>query len=80
MTVVALKELKKELKKSIDKADEKTVKEMLSFLQTKQDNDWWDEASGEEKAAIEEGLKDYKEGRVTPHEQVWKKYSKRIAK
>jgi len=38
--------------------------------------DWWDEISDEEKAAIEEGLKDIREGRVVPHEEVKKRYEK----
>lgn len=80
MTVVALKELKKELKKSIDNADEETVKEILSLLNKRQSDDWWDDLSKGEKEAIEEGLKDVKAGRLTPHEEVWSKYSKRIAK
>lgn len=38
--------------------------------------DWWDEISDEEKAAIEEGLKDIREGRVVPHEELKKRYEK----
>lgn len=36
--------------------------------------DFWDELSDKEKTKIEEGLKDIREGRVTPHEEVKDKY------
>lgn len=76
MTLVALNELKKEIKKSIDDADEKTVMAIRAMLENEQEEDWWDTLPDAVKAGIDEGIKDMEEGRVTPHEEVWKKYSK----
>lgn len=39
-------------------------------------SNWEDNLSEEEIKSIERGLKDFKEGRVTPHEDVMKKYEK----
>lgn len=37
-------------------------------------SDWWDDLTADQKLAIQKGLKDIEEGRVTPHEDVKKKY------
>jgi len=42
----------------------------------KNSSDWWDEISEAEKASIDRGLDDIKHGRVSPHEEVRKKYEK----
>ena len=39
-------------------------------------SDWWEEISEAEKAAIERGLDDIKNGRITVHEEVRRKYEK----
>jgi predicted transcriptional regulator len=80
MTLVALKELKKEVKKYIDDADEKTVKAVLALLESNEEENWWDTISEGEKASIKAGLKDIREGRTLPHEEVMKKYSKWLIK
>lgn len=38
--------------------------------------DWWDIISETEKQSIERGLTDIKNGQVTPHSEVRKKYAK----
>jgi predicted transcriptional regulator len=43
-------------------------------LKQKQQIDWWDEISIEEKTEIEEGLAQADNGEVVPHETVMAKY------
>jgi predicted transcriptional regulator len=38
--------------------------------------DWWDDLSEAAKASIERGLQDAKNGQLTPHDEVMKKYGK----
>lgn len=38
--------------------------------------DWWNEITNEEKAAIDKGLEDIKAGRVKPHREAKKLYEK----
>jgi len=40
------------------------------------ENDWWDEISDNDKQAIQNGLTDIAEGRVTPYTEVKKMYEK----
>ncbi len=58
--------------------DDKTTIERLKWLRedTAAASDWWDEISDAERASIERGLEDSKQGRVTPHKEVRKKYEK----
>jgi hypothetical protein len=37
-------------------------------------SDWWDDLTEEQILGIQRGLRDIDEGRVTPHDQVKKKY------
>jgi predicted transcriptional regulator len=39
-------------------------------------NDWWDEVTAEEQAAIDKGIEDAKAGRVTEHRAARKLYEK----
>ena len=53
--------------------------ETISYLKIvkssrEQNNDWWDDLTLDQKKGIDRGLRDIKEGRVTPHDQVKKKY------
>jgi hypothetical protein len=51
---------------------------ILSRIETikKEEPDWWDTISDEEKAEIEEGLAQLDRGETVPHEQVMAKYKK----
>lgn len=51
---------------------------ILSRIETikKEEPDWWDTISDEEKAEIEEGLAQLDRGETIPHEQVMAKYKK----
>ncbi len=69
------KKIKTELIEWLKKLDDET----LSYLKVIKDNqsetsDWWDSLSEKHKKGIEQGLKDIKEGRVVPHEEVMRKY------
>ncbi len=51
----------------------------ISYLKIVKDSsetgsDWWRELSEDQKDGIERGLRDIDAGRVTPHDQVKKKY------
>jgi hypothetical protein len=51
----------------------------ISYLKIVKDSsesgsDWWQDLSDEQKLGIERGLRDIDAGRVTPHDQVKKKY------
>ena len=57
---------------------DQTIIEKLKWLRENQNeaSDWWDEISEAERASIDRGLDDIKQGRVTSHEEVRKKYDK----
>ena len=52
----------------------------LDFVELKEESDWWDDISVEDKASIEKGLDDLKEGRVFSDEEVRNSIRKRILK
>jgi hypothetical protein len=52
----------------------------LDFVELKEESDWWDDISAEDKASIEKGLDDLKEGRVFSDEEVRNSIRKRILK
>ncbi len=68
--------LRNSIKKQIDIADEKSLKIIQAVLSINEETDWWDELSPNAKASLEQGLKDAKEGKLTPHADVMKKYKK----
>ena len=72
--------LRQEVKKYIDNADEHVVKMVYAMLKADSEADWWDELEEEEKASIERGLDDLKNGRVISHEEVMKQYPQWLSK
>ena len=46
------------------------------LLKVKEESDWWDEISQEEKKSIEKGLQDVKDGKIHQHADVKKLYEK----
>jgi predicted transcriptional regulator len=40
------------------------------------ETDWWDDLSEEARKSIQRGLDDIKKGKVTPHNDLMKKYKK----
>ncbi len=72
--------LRKKVKAYIDKADSKTLKIVHAMLEAEQDYDDWDNIPVELQQSIEKSLKEAKEGKLIPHEEVVKKYSKWFSK
>jgi predicted transcriptional regulator len=72
---MSIAELKSNLHRLVDEVqDSKTLKIIYLLLsKTEEGNkDWWDAISAREKAAIEQGLKDIKMGKVFSHANVMK--------
>lgn len=68
---------KQELSEWILSLTDDSILEKIKFLKDNQkQTDWWNEITEEEKASIEKGLNDIKEGRVTPHSKIKKEYGK----
>jgi predicted transcriptional regulator len=68
-------ELKSNLHQLIDRVhDSKTLKitYLLLSKNINENEDWWDTLTEQEKATIEKGLKDIKNGNVFSHEEVMK--------
>lgn len=68
--------LKLELIEWLTKLDDDDT---ISYLKIVKDSsqtggDWWQELSDEQKQGIDRGLQDIDAGRITPHDQVKKKY------
>lgn len=68
--------LKKEVKKNIDKADERVLKMVNALLLADQEEDWYDELPDKVKTDLDISLQQEKEGLLTPHTEVMKKYRK----
>lgn len=67
-------ELKNKIHSLVDTInDDEMLQAILTLLDRSNTNDWWDELSAEEKASIENGLKDIDEGNVNSHEHVMNK-------
>ena len=53
--------------------DISVITTIKNFFKTEK-KDWWDELTEEQKADINEGIKDADEGRVVPYEDFMQKY------
>ena len=80
MATIAKRDIRKEVKKYIDQADDRMVKIIHTLLVTDKEEDWWDEIGEGERASIDLGLQQLKEGKGIPHEEVVKQYSKWFVK
>ncbi len=58
-----------------DKSTLRQLKKIKEQSEVKQ-QDWFDTISTKERESIERGLEDSKNGRVTPHSEVRKRYEK----
>jgi len=68
-------ELKYTLFKFIDAInDNKTLKDIYSFISEKTDADFWDSLSSEQKREIESAIKQLDSGLGIPHHKVMAKY------
>ena len=66
------------INKIINLTNKKKILRIKDFIEGELDIEPWDELSKEEKASINRGLKDIKEGRTIPFEVVKKKWEKRL--
>lgn len=57
---------------------DQTLIERIKLLKESQSTktDWWEEISQAERDAIDQGLEDARNGKVTSHEEVRKRYEK----
>lgn len=53
--------------------DENALKDLIS-IRDNSNKDWWETISSEEKKSIQNGLKDIKDGKLTPHSEARKVY------
>lgn len=74
----AISTLDKEITAYLPKLNEKQKKTLLTVAKTfiEDQQDWWNEIGEEEQEAIDKALAEMKSGKVTPHEEVMKKYDK----
>jgi hypothetical protein len=59
----------------LETENEKIIQKVKAIFK-KNTNDWWDETSEEERAAIEESIQQLAKGKGIPHKEVIKKYKK----
>ena len=60
----------------LTEVEEPSVISQFIALKNRQQPDWWDEISNDEKSEIEEGLAQADRGDVLSHEEVMAKYQK----
>lgn len=72
--------MRRDVKKYIDTADEKVVKMVHAMLEVDSETHWWDSVPETVKRDVEIALEESEKGKVTPHEEIQKRYHKWIAK
>jgi predicted transcriptional regulator len=72
--------LLEEVKEYIEHADERVVKMVHAMLETDVENDWWERMPDKVKADVEAALKEADEGKLIPHSEIKKRYSKWLIK
>jgi hypothetical protein len=80
MTISIEKQLRQEIKKYIDVADIKVVKMMHAMLEANADDTWWDTMPDNMREKVEQSLQQSKNGNVTAHSEIKKRYQKWIVK
>jgi len=56
--------------------DRSILQQLKKIKEQAKQQDWWKTISEEERQSIERGLEDSKNGRITPHSDVKKRYEK----
>jgi hypothetical protein len=67
---------KLELIQWLSSIEDASIIEKIMELRKKENKDWWDSISENEKKAIESGLKDADSGKLNPHSNARKLYEK----
>jgi predicted transcriptional regulator len=73
MSTVTLDE---KITQSLSQLNVKQKQTVLTVVETfiQNQNDWWDEIGEEQQKAIDKSLQEVKEGKVTSHNEVMKKF------
>jgi predicted transcriptional regulator len=76
------KTLDKEITHYLPQLNVKQKQTVLSVVKTfmEDQQDWWDEISEEQQKAIDQSLLEMRSGKLTPHNEVMKKYKKWLKK
>lgn len=74
--------LDKEITQYLPQLNVKQKRTVLTVVKTfmEEQRDWWDEISVEQQHAIDKALAEMKTGKLTPHDEVMKKYKKWLKK
>jgi hypothetical protein len=57
--------------------DKSIIENLKLFKENYSDKtDWWETLTETQKESLDQGIKDVKEGKTTPHSEVMKKYGK----
>ncbi len=74
--------LDKEIAQLLPQLNVKQKKTVLTVVKTfmEEQKDWWDEIGEEQQKAIDKSLAEMKAGKLTPHDEVMKKYKKWLKK
>ena len=67
---------KLELIQWLSTVEDRTILEEIMDLRKRQNKDWWNSISENEKEGIEKGLKDAESGKLNPHSSARKLYEK----
>ena len=72
----------KEINQYLEHLNDRHQKAVLTIVKTfaQEEEDWWDEISQEQQQAIDKSLEEMKAGKLTPHDEVMKKYKKWLKK
>ena len=78
----AIKLIDQEISQYLPHLSAKQKRAVLSVVKTfaAEQQDWWDEISEEQQRAIDQSLAEMKAGKLTPHDEVMKKYKKWLKK
>ena len=74
--------LDKEIAQLLPQLNVKQKRTVLTVVKTfmEEQKDWWDEIGEEQQKAIDKSLAEMKAGKLTPHDEVMKKYKKWLKK
>ena len=74
--------LDKEINQYLPQLNVKQKRTVLTVVKTfmEDQQDWWDEIGEEQQKAIDKSLAEMKAGKLTPHDEVMKKYKKWLKK
>ncbi len=78
----AVKLIDQQITQYLPHLNAKQKQAVLSVVKTfaAEQQDWWDEISEEQQQAIDKSLAEMKAGKLTPHDEVMKKYKKWLKK